>query len=51
MGRYNSSVVLCVFSSVQVPMKLVDEELKQLQIEFPSAQLQQLDDVTARART
>lgn len=35
---------------LQVPMKLTDEELKQLQIEFPASQLQRLDDVIARAR-
>lgn len=51
VGRCNSSMVLHALISVQVPMRLVDEELKQLQIEFPSAQLQRLDDVTARART
>jgi hypothetical protein len=33
-------------------MKLVDEELKQLLLEFPdhTQRLQRLDDVTARAR-
>ncbi|WIA10702.1 hypothetical protein OEZ85_010881 [Tetradesmus obliquus] len=37
---------------VQVPLKLVDEELKQLLLEFSdhTQRLQRLDDVTARAR-
>ncbi|WIA30746.1 hypothetical protein OEZ86_000812 [Tetradesmus obliquus] len=37
---------------VQAPLKLVDEELKQLLLEFPdhTQRLQRLDDVTARAR-
>jgi hypothetical protein len=38
--------------SLQVPLKLVDDEVRQLLLEFPdhTQQLQRLDDVTARAR-
>lgn len=44
------SLTLLSVSPLQVPMKLVDSEVRQLMIEFPRSNLQPLDDVTARAR-
>jgi hypothetical protein len=37
---------------LQVPLKLVDDEIRQLLLEFPdhTQRLQRLEDVTARAR-